>query len=354
MTRASPTICFLSLCALFGCGGATKSDTQTAHAAPIAPPDAGAAAAEPPPEPVEPWPSTKPGAVWVVVEWKMTDREASEALASAGFNPQPRTDASGRVEAIDVVSPLNGWKAQIAFDATTKQVDTVTVRGDPATIPQARAERAQLEERFGAPVETHVHWSKQCANDKAIEIEGPAPAWRFTQSITRQGDAKAAVPWPSLESLTWGMPLSAVAPAMRSAGYALDKLPPPPPAKKTPAGRKAPKPPPPKKGPPPPPPKGGKLVEVLYKKGDQHIRLGILEKAGLQSVSVGQDVADRKTAERRANDALGSLGSCLSEAETESSAFRDATVDLQLKITGFQGQRVVFESYRNPAAEPPK
>ena len=357
MNRAAQIGCLLALLG-WGCGGATKSDTPTAHAAAVAPADAGAAPAEPPPpEPVEPWPSTKPGAVWVVVEWKMTDREASEALASAGFNPQPRTDPSGRVEALDVVSPLNGWKAQIAFDATTKQVETVTVRGDPATIPQARAERAQLEERFGAPVETHVHWSKQCANDKAIEIEGPAPAWRFTQSITRQGDVKTAVPWPSLESLTWGMPLSAVAPAMRSAGYVLDKLPSPPPAKKPPAGKKAPKTPPPKppkKGPPPPPPKGGKLIEVFFKKGDQHIRLGILEKAGLQSVGVGQDVADRKTAERRANDALGSLGSCLSEAETESSAFRDATVDLQLKITGFQGQRVVFESYKNPAADPAK
>jgi hypothetical protein len=322
--------------AVCGCGGAGQSATETAHGPPLAT-DAGT---DPPaPEPVDPWPATKPGAAWTVVEWTMTEREASEALTGAGFAPQTRTDpASGRVEALDVVSSLSGWKASIAFDATANTVATVTVRGDPATIPQARAERAKLEERFGPPVETHVHWSKQCKNDRAIEIEGPLPAWRVTQSLTRQGDATTAVDWPSLAALTWGLPVAAIGPAMKGAGFVPEKLPPPPKKPKKPSGGKK-----------SPPPKGGKLVEVGFKKDDQHVRLGILEKAGLQQVAVGQDVADRKAAERRANDALGSLGSCLSEAETESSAFRDATADVRLNITGFQGQRVVLERYRNPA-----
>jgi hypothetical protein len=329
-----------------GCGGADKPAPQAARPSPPATASA-PAPAEPAPEPVEPWPSTKPGAAWTVVEWTMTDRDAAEALKQAGFDPRPRTDpATGRVEAVDVVSTLNGWKASIAFDAKTNQIETVTVRGDPATIPQAHAERASLEQRFGAPVETHVHWSKQCANDKAIEIEGPIPAWRVTQSLTRQGDAKTAVDWPSLETLTWGLPFAAVGPTMKRAGFVPEKLPPPPKPPPS-SGKKALKktPPPPKV----PPPKGGKLVEIGFKKGEQHVRLGILEKNGLQQVAVGQDVADRKSAERRANDALGSLGSCLSEAETESSSFRDATADVKLNITGFQGQRVVFESYKNPS-----
>lgn len=351
MDRVALVFCFIAACACGG-GGAGKSATPATLGAATAA-DAGAAtggSTEPAPEPVDPWPSTKAGAAWTVVEWSMTEHEASEALKQAGFDPQARTDsASGRVETVDVVSSLGGWKASITFDADTKKVGTVTVRGDPATIPQARAERAKLEERFGPPVETRVHWSKQCANDRAIEIEGPLPAWRFTQSLVREGDAKTAVGWPSLETLTWGMPFATVGPAMKRAGFVVEKLPPPP------------KPPPSKKGAPPkkaprpaPPPKGGKLVELGFKKNDQHVRLGVLEKTGLQNVAVGQDVADRKAAERRANDALGSLGSCLSEAETESSSFRDATADVKLTITGFQGQRIVFESYRNPAADPTK
>lgn len=340
------TVVVVVLALTGACGGGSKP-TETAKTAPPVV-DAGAidaAAAEPAPEPVDPWPSTEPGKAWTVVAWTMTDREASEALERAGFHPQPRTDpATGRVEAIDVVSTLSGWKASIAFDADTKKVGGVIVRGDPATIAQAHAERAKLEERFGAPVETKVHWSKQCANAKAIEIEGPLPSWRVTQSLQREGEAKTPVDWPSLSALTWGMPFSAVAPAMKSAGFASEKLPPPP---------KPPKPPKASKKParPPPPPKGGKLVEIGFKKNEQHVRLGILEKNGLQQVAIGKDVADRKAAERQANDALGNLGSCLSEAETESSSFRDASADVKITITGFQGQRVVFESYRNPATD---
>lgn len=349
MERAAVIVCAVGAFAFaFACGGTGKSAPETARGATSAA-DAGTSAADAAaPEPVDPWPSTRPGAAWTVVEWNMTEADARDALTRAGFDPQVRTDAAtGRVEAVDVVSALNGWKAQITFDADTKKVATVTVRGDPATIAQAHAERANLEARFGPPVETHVHWSKQCANDRAIEIEGPLPAWRVTQSLTREGDAKTAVNWPSLEALTWGMPFAAVGPAMKSAGFVPEKLPPPP-KKPTPDKKKS---APPKKGRPPPPAKGGKLVEVGFKKNDQHVRLGILEKAGLQQVAVGRDVADRKSAERHANDALGSLGSCLSEAETEASTFRDATADVRLSITGFQGQRVVFESYRNPAAD---
>lgn len=312
------------------------------------PPDAGAvdaSLAEAPPEPVDPWPATpKPGAAWLVVDWSMTDRDASDALERAGLRAQPRSDpANGRVEALDVASPLAGWKAQITFDAATNKVGTIVVRGDPATIAQAHAERAKLEERFGAPVETHVHWSKQCANDRAIEIEGPNPAWRVTQSLVRAGDAKTPVDWPSLKELTWGLPIAAVTSAMKSAGFVTEKVPPPP---KPPKPPKATKTKPPKKK--EPPPKGGKLALLTFKKNDQHVKLGVLEKAGLQSVAIGQDVADRKAAEKRANDALGNLGSCLSEAETEASSFRDAAADVKITITGFQGQRVVFESYSLP------
>lgn len=345
MRRIALAACVLAV----GCGATAKPTTPTSTGATSAA-DAGATTAapsEPAPEPVDPWPSTtKAGAAWLVVEWTMTEREAMEALKQAGFDPQARTDsATGRVDAVDVVSSLNGWKASIRFDADTKKVATVIVRGDPATIPQARAERAKLEERFGPPVETHVHWSKQCANDKAIEIEGPIPAWRVTQSLVREGEVKTAVGWPSLEALTWGMPYASVGPAMKKAGFVVEKLPPPP---KPPPGKKGAA---PKKTRPAPAPKGGKLVELGFKKNGEHVKLGVLEKTGLHNVSVGQDVADRKTAERRANDALGSLGSCLSEAETESSSFRDATADVKLSITGFQGQRVVFESYRNPATD---
>lgn len=342
MKHATAIAGILAIGGACACGGGAKSTAERAPSATAAV-DAGAEVTDAAPEPVEPWPTTPPGAVWTVVEWKMTERETRQALEQAGLRPQPRTDpASGRVEAIDVASALHGWKAQIAFDASTNQVATVIVRGDPATIAQAHAERAKLEERFGEPVETHVHWSKQCANDRAIEIEGPFPAWRVTQSLARPGDAKTPVDWPSLGVLTWGMPTAAVAPAMKRAGFVPEKLPPPP---KTPRAKK----PPPKKPRPSPPPKGGKLVELGFKKNDEHVRLGVLEKDGLQQVAVGRDVPDRKTAERRANDALPALGSCLSEAETESSSFRDAIADVELKITGFQGQRVVFEAYRHTA-----
>jgi hypothetical protein len=163
----------------------------------------------------------------------------------------------------------------------------------------------------------------------------------------RANEEKSAVECPSV-SLTWGMPLTAARAAMTAAAFTREKIPGPPPSK-SPPQKKKPKPKPPAASTAKPPPKE---IELAFKKGDAHVQLSIVEKAGLSKVSIGQDVADRQTAERRANEALSGVGTCLSEAETETTAFRDASADVQLSITGFQGQRVVFESYRNPDAEP--
>ena len=68
-------------------------------------------------------------------------------------------------------------------------------------------------------------------------------------------------------------------------------------------------------------------------------------------MSVGQDVSDRPAAERRAAELAKGLGSALSEAETESSLWQSPLAVVRLSITGFQGQRIVFESYRDPKSD---
>ena len=113
MDRLAPYACLLTVVCSSACGGAGtgKSTVETTHGVPAADAGTGASSAEPAPEPVDPWPSTKPGAAWTVVDWKMTEHEAAEALKQAGFNPLRRNDpATGRVESVEVVSPLNGWK----------------------------------------------------------------------------------------------------------------------------------------------------------------------------------------------------------------------------------------------------
>jgi hypothetical protein len=339
------------------CGGSGAHAESAPSSATTATPPRLEPATAPAPAPVEPWPSTKPGAAWTVITWTMDHREALAALEEAKLPSTPRTDEkTGRVEAIDVTGAVNGWKASITFDATTGKVDAITVRGDPVSIESAHAERARLRERFGDPREAHVHWSKQCAG-KGVDVEGGASSWRSTRIFSRpSADAKGLVEIAAL-SLSWGLSLADTKAAATAAGFVPEKLPPPPAPPPPPKGKgkpppKAPKPKPkPAAKPKPPPPgtpKPEKIVELPFKKGDEHVMLSVGEKSGLQRVAIGTDAPDRATADRRANDALTTLGACDSEAETDTSAFADATADVKLSITGFQGQRVVVVVYRAP------
>jgi hypothetical protein len=358
MLRPAALACVLVMCGS-ACGGkaakpAASAPTQpTAAAATVAPEPTPAEA----PAPVDPWPSTKDGAVWTVVAWEMNDHDADAALKTAGLSTSPRAEPkTGRVEAVDVTGATTGWKASVTFDKATGKVESIVVKGDSVTVEEAHAARARLEGRFGAPKETRVHSSRQWET-KAIEIQGDRPSWRVTQSLMRAGDAKSNVEWPSLSSLSWGMPLAAGKAAMKAAGFVPEKVPkpPPPPPPPPPKGRaKKPAPPPkPAKGATPPGvPKGAKVVELTFKKSEEHVQLSVIDKTGLYKVAVGQDVTDRKVAERRASEASSGLGSASSEAETETTVWRDAKTDARLQITGFQGQRIVVETYSNPAQAP--
>jgi hypothetical protein len=358
MRRAVALACALVVGS--ACGGSATPPPRTSPAAETrqetGPADPAA------PREVPPWPETEPGAVWTVLTWDMNDAEAEAALRGVGLSPEPRTDdKGGRVESLTVPGAASGWKASVTFAADTGKVDAIVVRGDPVSPEAARDERKDLEERFGTPTETRVRWSKQCGK-KAVAIEGARPSWRITQTLLREteanepseaSEAKGPVEWPSL-SLSWGMPVKAARAAMKAAGFVPEKLPkleePPPPK---PRAKKTRKPRPKKEKPPPVPglPPGAKLVELGFKKGDEHVQLSLVDKTGLYKVAVGKDVPDRKTAEERARDAALDLGACLSEAETEATTFRDAKAEVELKITGFQGQRIVYERYRPLGAE---
>jgi hypothetical protein len=303
-----------------------------------------------PPAPPEPWPATRSGASWSVVEWTMNASECETALKDARLTPELRTNSkTGRVEALEVKGMEAGWKATIAFDEATTKVRSVVVRGDSITIESARRERARLDERLGAPKETSIHRSRQWET-KAVEISGDRPSWRVTQSLLRSGDAKTNVEWPTLSSLAWGMSVAQTTAAMKTAGFAPEKIPPPP-KPKPPSGKRTPPKKPEKPILPPTAPRGAKLVELTFKKGEEHVLVALVDKTGLFKVSIAQDASDRKTAERRASELAKDLGPALSEAETESSLWETPTAIVRLSITGFQGQRIVFESYRNPKSD---
>ncbi len=307
-------------------------------------------------EPSEPFPPAKQGAAWTVVDWTMTDKEAAEALKTVNLTPARIIDPRiGHVVSLEVTSAQQGWKASIAFDEATNKVKSVVVRGDPVTVEAAREAHARLEKRFGAPKMSKVHRSRQWGT-KAVEIEGGQAgqgAWRITQSLMREGKAKGQVEWPSL-NLTWGMSASAVTAAMKSSGFTTEKV---APATTAVAGAKG-----SKKGrskaktlhttkPPLPAgsPKGSKVIELAFKKGEERVLVSLVDKTGLFKVGVGQDVADQKTAEQKASLAAKGLGTALSEAEMETTEWHDAASDVKLTITGFQGQRIVVETYRDPA-----
>ena len=226
-----------------------------------------------------------------------------------------------------------------------RKIRMVTVRADSVTRGRpANAERARLEERFGAPRETRVHWSKQYA-DKILEVEGAAPSWRFTQSLTRVGDAKSPVAWPNM-SLDVGHAARCGEGRDEARGFRPRKDRVTRAAEA--AGGQA------RQGSEAAPPRrthpAAKLIELGFKKGGEHVKLSIIDKTGLYRFAIGQDLPDRKTG-RGSREASSGLGECLSEAETESTTYRDAMADVRLSITGFQGQRIVFETYRDPSSD---
>jgi hypothetical protein len=333
------------------CGGGAKTAAPP-KPRPVAPPVVATAEPEPPPAPSEPWPAPKASAAWSVVDWTMNDHDAEEALKAAGLTPQRLMDPSGRVVSVDVASAMTGWKATVTFDESSGKVSSVIVRGDPVTIEAAQSARARLEGRFGAPKETKIHRSRQWGK-KAVEIEGDKPSWRITQSLMREGKEKGAVEWPSL-ALTWGMSPAAVSAAMKASGYSIEKTTPAltasaPAAKNAKKGRSKAKTLASSKPPlPPGAPRGAKVVELAFKKAEERVVVSIVDKTGLFKIGVGQDVADRNTAEQRAALAAKGLGAALSEAETETSIWHDAKADVRLTITGFQGQRIVVETYQSP------
>ncbi len=297
-------------------------------------------------EPPEPFPATKEGAAWTVVGFGMSAGNCTTALEETKLSFERRSNPkSSRLEAIDVASDVTGWKATIGFDDGEK-VKSVIVRGDSVTIESARAERARLEKRFGIPKETSFHRSRQWET-KAVEISGDRPSWRVTQSLLRSGDKKDAVAWPSVSPLSFGMSVAQATAAIKAAGFVPEKVPAPP----KPKPKRGKKPKPEKPILPPNAPRGAKLIELTFKKGEEHVLLALLDKTGLFKVAIGEDVGDRTLAEQRARELAKDLGAALSEAETETSVWEDPNLALRLSITGFQGQRIVVERFFDPKSD---